>query len=252
MTTVVVRVKFEIAVKCVTSDITIWLEIFKITNDDDSCTQLSLFVQLSTIVFIRAIAWQQLVVHFVTMVVVMITTVVDIATMVVAYTWCHSSTGIGQLPLVPVVSPNQCTGIVLAYALASLPQCSWWETPGPTNTTEKVRFGRYDDFDLRKLAVVFRPILLHRDCGRGGPPQYYHSRATFFASINHLHPDSLDKRMQHASKPGWWNHNETNQTIERKSKRATIVRAVVGRTVCWKARKPQHTTKTLSISSRNN
>ena len=107
MTTVVVRVKFEIAVKCVTSDITIWLKIFKITNDDDSCTQLSLFVQLSTIVFIRAIAWQQLVVHFVTMVVVMITTVVDIATMVVAYTWCHSSTGIGQLPLVPVVSEMQ-------------------------------------------------------------------------------------------------------------------------------------------------
>ena len=127
---------------------------------------------------------------------------------------------------------NQYTGIVLAHApvvLSSLPQCSGWET-ARANTTEKVRSGRYDGFDLRKLTIPSNPVPWGLRVGWTATI-HYHSRATFCARRllcgASIRTDSLDKRMRHASRPGrWWSHNETDRggaTAPRKGRSKPLV-----------------------------
>ena len=114
-----------------------------------------------------------------------------------------------------------------------------WVVTARANTTEKVRSGRYDGFDLRKLTVPSNPILSQGDCWRGGPPHYHSPHGCCVERITSIRTDSLDKRMRHASRPGrWLSHNETDRggaMAPRKGSKSLVrfVRAAIARAMTW-------------------
>ena len=100
--------------------------------------------------------------------------------------------------------PNQCTGIVLTHAvvLASLPQCFWWETAGQ----HQVRFGRYE------MSVPSNPVASGLRAGWTATISLTCHVLRHTAVVWSVSPPSrLDERMRHASRPGWWSHNETDR-----------------------------------------